>query len=167
MPRLGHRGDLVRRRWRPGCGCSRRSSSRRRARTRRPGSRRGRRRVEVGHAEDRRHTAGGGLLGRGVDVLLVGVPGLPGVHVDVDHAGQHELAGGVERLERRAPTPVSGTMPAIRPSATSTSAVTVPAGVTSVPPVIRQIDRPSGDLRSSPMNVVSSGYIGGLDDDIA
>jgi hypothetical protein len=55
------------------------------------------RRLEIGHAEDRRHTARGGrAAGRG-DVLLVREPGLARVHVRVDHPRQDEPAGRVER----------------------------------------------------------------------
>ena len=53
--------------------------------------------------------------------------GFPGVHVHVDHARQHQLAGGVDDLA--ASTAVSGTtMPAIFSPLISRSAATFPCG---------------------------------------
>ena len=55
-------------------------------------------RVEVGHPEHGGHSPGGGRGGAGADVLLVDVAGLAQVHVHVDHARQHPLAGRVDAL---------------------------------------------------------------------
>ena len=66
------------------------------------------RRLQVGHPEDRRHAAGGRGQAGGGDVLLVREARLARVHVRVDHAGQNQTIGRVDRaadvreLERRA-----------------------------------------------------------------
>jgi hypothetical protein len=53
-------------------------------------------RVRVGHARDGREAARGRRARAGGHRLLVLVAGLAQVHVDVDEAGTHDLAGGVD-----------------------------------------------------------------------
>ena len=64
--------------------------------------------IQVGHPEDGRHPACSRGLGAGDQVFLVRIAGLPGVDVDVHHAGQHQLAGGVHHLLRLQAGSVTG-----------------------------------------------------------
>ena len=52
----------------------------------------------VGHLQHGRHPAGHGGGGPGGEVLLVRQPGVAEMHLIVDHAGEDQLAGAVDRL---------------------------------------------------------------------
>ena len=62
---------------------------------------RGRRRIDVGHADGRGHAAGGRGHGRGGDVFFVGETGIAMMGVRIDQAGNDFLALGIDHLVGR------------------------------------------------------------------